>query len=438
MNRQLIRFIIVFILLVSSGFSYANVISAGRWTHLGEYIDSNPTYPAGLGVENIVAFAVNLDRTFYTYFDNGKVYRGDYDSLEGTQQPVTYYTAPGKHYTDIVAVAFTETDYKSVTWFKDGTYVVGNYYDLDAYTGTAKRFTTGEAGHYGLLSNIVGMGIHNYTGEVYTWYKNGNFSIGNPGNLTAYSSPAPYVIEQGYGDVFGIDFIGTDGSVVAIHHGDEKYRVSYTIGEEEHLDSGQIDISHAVTPHNWKPEGIVAISVWHSNGGGVSGNNEIIVTWFDNGYFSQGTYDDLGLYGIHEYSLEGGFEQDCEGYNLDDIIDIGINKEGYTFTFFNNGIYAEGNFENLCSYDFNEFESLSSTMTYLIGIGVDYGTDVYAWHSDNDGSRRFEMTIGSPDELGSYFGPMQATLPKTKSTGDIIGIGMMYEGRQPVTYYKLY
>ena len=408
---------------------------------IGNQID--PTRQSSRGLPHGYRWKVHIDRKFYTYFDNGKVYRGDYDSLEGTQQPVTYYTAPGKHYTDIVAVAFTETDYKSVTWFKDGTYVVGNYYDLDAYTGTAKRYNVPFA-HGGFHvyepSNIVGMGIHKYTGKVYTWFKNGHFSIGNPGNLAAYSAPAPYVIEQGDGDVYGIDFIGTDGSVIAIHNGDETYRVSYTFGESEQLDNGYIGIQHAVTPHNWKPESIVAMSVWHSSTGGINGNDEIIVTWFDNGYFAQGTYDDLGLYGIHEYSLGGSFGQDCkeEGYNLDDIIDIGINKEGYTYTFFNNGIYAESNFEDLCNYDFNEFESLSSTMTFLIGIGVDYGTDVFAWYTDNDGSRRFEMTIGSPDELGSYSGPMQATLPKTKSIRDIIAIGMMYGGRQPVTYYKLY
>ena len=172
MSKQLIRLITLAVFLLAPGFSYADVISAGRWTHLEEYIDSNPTYPEGLGVENIVAIAVNLDRKFYTYFDNVKVYREDFDSPEGTQQPVSYSTAPGKHYTDIVAVSFTETDYKSVTWFKDGTYVVGNYYDLDAYTGTAKRYTVPSAsGGYHVYDpvNIVRMGMMHGGQQPITW-----------------------------------------------------------------------------------------------------------------------------------------------------------------------------------------------------------------------------------------------------------------------------
>lgn len=432
-----VNIIAVVLCLMVTHTVFAQVLSVGTRTHLGKYLDIPTKFPEGKSIDNVVALAITPERDldekrYFVFYDDRTVSVGSSTDFTSIYNSVTYYPARGRKVSDIVAIAFTQNEYESVTWYKDNTYSVGNHYDLDASIVSTFSLPFGHADYS--IENIVGMGIHPVNGKVYTWFKNGHMSIGTHNDLDAYKKPLPYVIEQGYGHIVGMDFYSSDGSVAALHKTEPQYRISYTVGEDDGLDSGYFGIQHMTLPFGFQPHQVLAMAIEAHK------NKDIIYTWYNDGRFTKGDYTDLGRFGVYEYALESP-------HQAKDIIDIGITSYGRTYTYLTSGYVVIGVPEDLTElYDSQQFTPLADRpILSIVGIDIEpYYAEgemagITAWYGDNGGDTPGQRSVGHYSDLDSLEGPFDVFVPATKRTEEILGIGFPYStARETITFYKLY
>ena len=412
-----------------SSVAMANVANVGTLNHVGYYFGQNPVFPIGKNQNNVVGFGSDSNRMFYTYYDN----------LGGIHSSAYYHATLGKTAADIVAVTFAEDDYRTITWYKDQTYTIGNFVDLDAYQFPMSYSLPSS---YADLSvqNIVGMGIDKAVGsltygKVYTWFKNGHYTIGTYSDLDSVSGPQPYVIQQGQGDIIAMDFWSYN-TTVSLHSSTTAHRVSYSVGESHFFDNGYgLGFQHAKLPAGYQPDSIVAMSVW------IDGNQEKVVTWFDDDMKSIGTYQDLGYYGMSDYDLQGPFHPSGT-YDPEDILDIGVNASGTTYTYLKDGAFMVGDLEILSEYEYGPYSVPAGRLPgSIIGIGS-YGwgildsASIDVWYNDNLGSMPVQHSLGTLTDL-DYYGLHNVIVYGGKTSADVIGVTRT-SGPGVVVFYKHY
>lgn len=425
-NPFMVRLLVLVFCFIAMQAQAQQFFSVGRITHIGQYLTTTPSYPAGKTADNVVGFSMTSDKRVFTFFDDHYVCVGDLDDLCSTRR-INYYLPRGTKPKDVVGIAFTSAEFESFTWYKNQTYSEGNHYHLYAF-GHAKPFSLPSRLS---VDDIVDMAIHLYSGKVYTWYRNGQYSIGTPDDLDAFQKPEPYAIEQGYGALRGLGFYHADGSVAALHRNEVRHRIAYTLGEPDWLDSGYVGIQHALLPPGFREENVIAISAYKEN------HQERVVTWYNTGEYSVGSFNDLAKYGLFDFELQ------VDDYPYDQILDIGVSQEGLTYTYLNSGIALIGEMEDISGFNEFQFMPAGDESRYAIfGIGANFfglhqDQPIRTWYNDNHGTRSIQTSVGYPYDLGNLVSVYPAGLPDGKRSWDVLGVGLIQSG-YTVTYYRLY
>ncbi|GLQ31766.1 hypothetical protein [Litoribrevibacter albus] len=398
----------------------------GKLDHLGHYFNIETSFPYGRDSNDVIAVAVDEDMKIYTWYSNRTVASGDRYDLDRYMPAVAFELPPGKKVSDIIgAAAVKGQPGRFYFWYKDLTYSVG----YDAYLDTFVEPQPFTLPLDYRIDDVVAISTNKDDGKIYTWFKDGAYTVGLPFNLSYYQGPKPYVIQQGLGDVTGAAFWGNSLSMVSFHRSERVYRLSYSLGEPKHLDTFT-GLRHAVLPDGFSPEEIVAMALLRE------GHSDVVVTWYDNNFFSKGTFTDLGYYGVDQYDTDIG--------NIEEILGIGINKEGMTHTLFKTGEYAIGEIGNLSAYFYDQgFQPADGRWTLsVIAVGVqdDVTKDsdsLHVWYNDNGGSMPIEYSVGPYWNLGREIGTTACLWPESKRSDDIVGIAL---GQQDLTatYYKPY
>ncbi len=191
--------------LASKGVAlYANgTISRGIPSNLAWHTGPRTvSFPPNYRPSDIVSMAMTNDNRTYTWYKNGGRSKGTTVDLDLYFGPdAKSYVVPdapsgrSRDPSDIVGIAFLPTNNYVYVWYKDGYASVGSTADLGRHVGPGKYWSRQK--RYTLppgktAADIVDMEMKRSNSHVYTWYKDGTYSIGKSWDLDRYQSPQYY------------------------------------------------------------------------------------------------------------------------------------------------------------------------------------------------------------------------------------------------------
>ncbi len=181
-------------------------LSKGTVSRTAAYVGPYGTsYPPGYSATDVVGTAITNTNRIYTWYKDGRRAKGVIYDLDRDFGP-TYkvYTIPpppmqppwfNRTPRDIVGMAFLPTNNYVYTWYRDGYVSVGSTYDLGLHTGPGKywrgqkEYTLPPGKH---VNDIIDMEIKPPHNSVYTWYRDGTYTIGKSWDLDRIQGPRPF------------------------------------------------------------------------------------------------------------------------------------------------------------------------------------------------------------------------------------------------------
>jgi Astacin (Peptidase family M12A) len=161
------------------------------------------------------------------------------------------------------------------TWWSDGDVTSGSSYDLELYR-SRYRYTL-PAGY--LTSDIAGIAIAKGSGDVYTFYKDGKRSVGDTSNLASITAPTTYTLPPGYTpyDIVAVDMAPSGSTYIWFDDGKRYYGNSLDLDADGGPSSYSLPVGKSRTD-------ILGIAI--SAGGDT-------YVWYDDGEASSGTTTDF-------------------------------------------------------------------------------------------------------------------------------------------------
>jgi len=188
-------------------------------------------------------------------------------------------------YFPIIAMAIGPDD-KVYTWYRNGTYSVGTSNDLDRYQ---KPLSSVIPGGYSVV-DIRGIAISK-SNKVYVWYANGTRSIGTPDKLDRYEKPdkdKKVTLPNGKGmsNIVGIAIAKSNDRVYAWYD-DGTRSVGSSLNFKKHKEP---------EPYQTPSDAIASMmSPYNIRGIGIS-KKDVVYTWYSNEKASSGTSRNLARY----------------------------------------------------------------------------------------------------------------------------------------------
>lgn len=210
------------------------IVSAGTPTALAHHrtpytfhlaSESTSLFPPAIP-DDILGVAIAKTNDYvYTWYRNGYVSRGTTWNLVQRGEPYPFVLPGGKALPDIVDLGiglivdpasgvFHDRVY---TWYRDGTFSIGSSRNLGEQQQAAGHTYTLPAPY--TPQDLVGMAIatpksalQNNPNRVYAWYKDGKVSSGTPTNLAYFEGPKPFTAPTGaaYADIRGMAIAGSN------------------------------------------------------------------------------------------------------------------------------------------------------------------------------------------------------------------------------------
>ncbi len=149
--------------------------------------------PTNYRSSDIVSMAITNNNQVYTWYKNHRRSKGTIERLDAYFGPAgRTYSIPNapdgraRSPSDIAGIAFLPTNNYVYAWYKDGYVSVGSTGDLGKHTGPGKYWSAQKP--YNLppgktTADIVDMEMKRSNSRVYTWYRDGTYSIGKSWDL---------------------------------------------------------------------------------------------------------------------------------------------------------------------------------------------------------------------------------------------------------------
>ena len=164
-------------------------------------------------------------------------------------------------------------------------------------------------------------------------------------------------------------------------------------------------------------------------GMGITGSDDHIFVWYEDGTASSGASSDLDFYRApYGYSLPSG-------KTPADIIGMGIaGSDDRVFVWYRDGTVSIGISSDLDFHQTPYSYSLppGKTPADIVGMGIAGSDDhVYAWYLDGT------VSSGTSSDLGVYRAPYSYDLPYGKTPADIVGMGIAGSNDHVYVWYRL-
>ncbi|MEM1181925.1 MAG: serine hydrolase domain-containing protein [Acidobacteriota bacterium] len=176
---------------------------------------------------------------------------------------------------------------------------------------------------------VVGTVISKFDDRVYTYYDNGQFSVGTTSDLDAYEPPTDFNL-PGNQDPRDIQAMAT----ATTGHVFTWYRDGRaSIGTFDDLDATFYTSAEVDLPDGQTMEALVGV--------GISGTTDKVYAWWDDGTRTVGNYADLDF-----YSNRASYET-ALGQNTYTIRSLAISKSDRVYAFYNDETVSKGTSTNL-------------------------------------------------------------------------------------------
>jgi hypothetical protein len=180
-------------------------------------------------------------------------------------------------------------------------------------------------------------------------------------------------------------------------------------------------------PYNYvPPDGRLMVDIV---GMGISGSNDYVYAWYEDGTVSSGASSDLDFYRTpYSYSLP-------QGKTPADIVGMGIaGSDDHVYAWYRDGTVSSGISSDLDLYQAPYSYSLppGKTPADIVGMGIAGSSDrVYAWYRDGT------VSSGTSSDLDLYRAPYSYDPPHGKTPLDIAGIGIAGSNDYVYVWYRL-
>lgn len=381
------------------------------------------------------------------YYSNQTVGKGSDSYIWGAGGSETVYLPAGRTMANLRDVAFAPTG-KVYAWFSGSSCLRTASSTADQYTDLSQNPITFVPAAGKNCADIKAVGLDAATSHCYAYYSDGTRSEGTDANLGAYdvngavTAQYPPGTERTPATLAGIDFssgnrllayftsgrvtISTDSSRLQLQTIDDNPLYTLPIGSGTTPGGAGTTDGEIAGPAN-----IVGIDAEK-----VAGH---VFVWYDNGYVSSGTRDDVDAY-------RAPYSYDIGSRKYEYIRGMGISKSNTVYAWYganesaSTGERLWGTTSSLTNSSSFSLTSWSSSLgrTHELGdiVAMAIGTDpsnndrVYVWFSDS--TYRYGSST-NPDATGGG----QWTTSPDYGTLDVADIAIAPgSGNNAITYYK--
>ncbi|MBV8252242.1 MAG: hypothetical protein JO154_06495 [Chitinophaga sp.] len=215
----------------------SQVFSAGDIATINKmYPRVDMTEVSAGNLSELVGMDFGSDDGVLYYHPNGKVTRG---TLATTYGPTTTYVAYSKLTRDQIITITVSSHNRYYAWYKNGMVSNGDRYDFNSNPFDDYRPFT--LPYNKTVNDIVGITCNKANDDIYTYYKDGTYSVGRTSNLAQYYYGLAYTVPVGkqYSDIKAVGS-STDGTYYFWYNDNT---VSYSASPSHSNAQGPIKVS---------------------------------------------------------------------------------------------------------------------------------------------------------------------------------------------------